>query len=85
MSSAVRDCTLPAYFSTGIPRAGSGVAPKTVTPGSTTTGELVSDCSGSVDGACAAAGERASRNSGIDRRIVDLNARPRRVAPLTVM
>src|SRR5215475_8099471 len=69
-SSGVTDCTLPGYFSRGIPSAGSGVAPITVIPGSA-IGGFVSDFSGSIDGVCAAAGERARRTSRSERRMID--------------
>src|SRR4029453_500859 len=74
-SSAVMDCTLPGYFSTGIPSAGSGVAPMTVIPGSS-IGAFVSEFSGSVDGACAAAGDRARRTSRTESTIIDMNGSP---------
>src|SRR5258706_15469339 len=38
ISPEVRDCTLPAYLSVGIPRAGSGVVPMTTTGDRMTAG-----------------------------------------------
>src|SRR6185503_9311398 len=55
-SPEVRDCTLPAYLSIGIPRAGSGVVPMTTTGGRTTAG-------GSAGGVSWAAAGHAARSA----------------------